>query len=104
MIDLSNYSEYSPKKKAQAANSIAEIIKVNHTLRKISIGDCHFTEGQTYEIIESAKRSCTLAYIGLSWNHVGDKGATAIAELLQVSCVLKEIDICNCKITTNGLK
>jgi hypothetical protein len=94
-VDLSHNraAEYSITQIGAA--SVAEMLKVNATLRKLVLDFCYVRDAGAFAVADALRVNTTLEFLSLNGGSIGDGGILAIMESLHVNSALTELRIEN---------
>eukprot|EP01028_Stygiella_incarcerata_P004572 TRINITY_DN2007_c1_g1_i1.p1 TRINITY_DN2007_c1_g1~~TRINITY_DN2007_c1_g1_i1.p1 ORF type:complete len:507 (-),score=112.39 TRINITY_DN2007_c1_g1_i1:150-1502(-) len=82
---------------------IAEALETNTSLKKLYLGDCGIRSQDATTIGQMLGRNSSLTTLHLSGNdEIGDDGIIPITEGLTSNDSLKKLDICRCRISSEG--
>jgi Ran GTPase-activating protein (RanGAP) involved in mRNA processing and transport len=93
MSVLTNLRLYRNNIGDDGAKAIAEALKVNAVLTKLEVGYNHFDEQAALGIVRAARQQDKITFLGLASCGIGAIGAKEIADYIQFTAVLTELEL-----------
>ena len=84
------------------AKALAELLKINSTLKKISLDSNQINAEGAIFLADAIKSNTSLIELALTNNNIGSNGAKALAESLKINSTLKDISLHSNNIGTEG--